>query len=312
MPDTARARGRVSILLSTFNGAQFLAEQLDSLRRQSVTDWQLYWRDDGSTDATREVMEAFLATLEPGRAVVVPCGGRLGASASFLSLLRAAHDDGADVVAFADQDDVWLPEKLERGLAALAGVPAGTAALYSARQVLVDARLQRIGLSPLLRQPPGFPAALTQNVATGCTLMLNRPALGLVAASRAPSTTLHDWWCYLLVTAAGGTALYDTTPVVLYRQHGHNLVGAPASWLRRVMGALQRGPQTFMHVLRRNVAALKEQPQLLSARAREEVAAIACALDGGVWQRLRVLRMRGLARQTWSETALFRLWFLLH
>jgi glycosyltransferase involved in cell wall biosynthesis len=312
MPDQARAAGRVAILLSTFNGERFLDEQLASLQAQTVTDWRLYWRDDGSSDGTGEVMAAFRARLGPDRVVAVPNEGRLGASASFLHLLRAADADAADFVAFADQDDVWLPEKLARGLDTLATRPPGTAALYFARQVLVDANLQRICLSSPLRQAPEFPASLTQNVATGCTLMLNRAAIQLIAASRAPATTLHDWWCYLLVTAAGGVALFDSTPVVLYRQHGQNLVGAPASWLRRVAGALHRGPQAFMNVLRNNVAALAEQPQLLSEQAREQVATIARALDGGALRRLPVLRMRGLVRQTWSETALFRLWFLLH
>jgi glycosyltransferase involved in cell wall biosynthesis len=310
--DQAAAAGHLSILLSTFNGERFLAEQLASLQQQTASDWRLYWRDDGSSDATPKVMAQFLAELGPDRAVAVPSEERLGASRSFLSLLRAAHADGADIVAFADQDDVWLPEKLARGREALSAVSAGSAALYFARQVLVDARLQRIGLSPVLRRPPGFPAALTQNVATGCTLMLNRAALELVATSRAPSSTLHDWWCYLIVTAAGGSVLFDTTPVVLYRQHGDNLVGTPASWLRRVAGALHRGPSTFMNVLRQNVAALADQPQLLSVQARTQVTTISRALNGHPLMRLPVLRMPGLVRQTWSETALFRLWFLLY
>ena len=87
----------------------------------------------------------------------------------------------------------------------------------------------------------GFPAALTQNVATGCTVMLNRPAARLVAASRPSTGTLHDWWAYLLVTAAGGRLVQDEEPVVLYRQHAQNLVGAPASMVSRAIAALRRG-----------------------------------------------------------------------
>ena len=93
----------------------------------------------------------------------------------------------------------------------------------------MDARLQRLGISGPLSRPAGFPASLTQNVATGCTVMLNRAAARLVAASRPSTGTLHDWWAYLLVTAAGGRLIQDEEPVVLYRQHAQNLVGAPAS-----------------------------------------------------------------------------------
>jgi glycosyltransferase involved in cell wall biosynthesis len=301
---------RVAILLSTYNGAQFLAEQLASLKAQSFQDWVLYWRDDGSTDASARIVADFLATGGARKSVAVPGNGRVGASASFLRLLRAATRDGCGTVAFCDQDDVWLPEKLARGLATLGEVPEATPALYCARQVLVDAKLRRLGLSAMLRRPPGFPAALTQNIATGCTLMLNGAAARLIAASRAPGAILHDWWCYVLVAAAGGRLLFDEMPVVLYRQHGTNAVGVPSSLPRRGVAALRRGPTTFMNVFRQTVAALADQPELISATAREEVAAIARALGGGAMQRLRILRRGGLTRQTWLETMLFRWWFL--
>jgi len=310
-PSEAPGAGRVAILLSTYDGERFLGEQLASLQEQTVRDWRLYWRDDGSEDATPRLMAEFISMLGPERAVVVPSEGRVGACESFLRLLRAARADGNDIVSFCDQDDVWLPEKLARGIAALQGTEAGTPALYCARQVLVDADLRRIALSAALRRVPRFPAALAQNIATGCTLMLNRAAIELVAASRAPGTTLHDWWCYLLVSAAGGALLFDATPVVLYRQHDGNMVGAPPWFWQRGLAALRRGPHSFIDVLRRNVAALAEQPQLISAAAREQVAAIADALDGGMLRRLSVLRMPGLSRQTWSETMVFRLWFVL-
>ena len=133
------------------------------------------------------------ATIGAGRFTAVPCAGRLGASESYLHLVRVACADGNDIIAFADQDDVWLPEKLASGVAALTPLPQSAPALYCARQVLVDAQLRRVALSASLRRPPGFPAALTQNLATGCTIMLNRAAANLIAASRAPSGTMHDW-----------------------------------------------------------------------------------------------------------------------
>lgn len=311
---------RVAILLSTYNGATFLREQLESLLAQSHENWVLYWRDDGSSDATVEVLHSFAASAGQGRSVqLLHPEGRLGVTASFLSLLRAVTPSlgEADAIAFADQDDVWLPQKLARGLAALHGPDArgkdGTQlpALYCARQVLVDAWLNRIAVSERHCAPTGFPAALAQNVATGCTIMLNREAVRLVAASRAAPATLHDWWCYLVVTAAGGRLLQDDTPVVLYRQHGGNVIGAPHSWWQRGLGAIRRGPQVFMAVLRQHVATLREQPELLSSPARAELAAIARALDGHWWQRLAVLRIHGLTRQNWAETLVFRAWFIL-
>lgn len=300
------SRARIAVLLSTYDGAAYLGDQLASLLAQTCPEWTLLWRDDGSADGTPEIMAAWMRGAGRGRCRAVGPSGRLGPTPSFMALLREAD---ADFVAFADQDDVWLPDKLARGAAALGAVPPGTPALYCARQVLVNAALGRIGVSAPIR-PLGFPAALTQNVATGCTVMMNRDAARLIAGSAPPSTSLHDWWSYLVVAAAGGHLIADTDPVVLYRQHARNLVGAPPSAGHRAAAALRRGPGVFMHVLRENTAALRAQPELVSTTNRAVLERIHRGLAGGVGARLLALGTPGLRRQTLAETLLFRLWFL--
>jgi hypothetical protein len=303
--------GRVAILLSTFNGERYLTPQLHSLLSQTHKDWVLYWRDDSSTDNTVALMRAFLATLKPHKVVALTCTGRLGGTESYIRLLRQAHADGHEFTAFADQDDVWLPEKLARGVTALRAGPDEVPGLYFARQVLVDADLRRIALSFAVRRLPGFPACLTQNLATGCTVMMNQALTRRVAESRVPAACLHDWWSYIVVAACAGRILPDREPVVLYRQHEGNAIGAPPSAWRRGIAALRRGPEPFMRLMRQNVAALADQPGLLSERAQAQLADIENALRGGTLARLRVLTMPELQRQTWLETMLFRLWFLL-
>lgn len=309
MPDS-QASGKVAILLSTFNGEPFLEEQLASIAAPSHRDWVLYWRDDGSTDRTCRLMARFMAGAGASRCIVPDAPGRVGVTHSFLALLRAAACDRPAAFAFADQDDVWLPDKLSLGLAALAPVPASIPTLYCARQILVGEKLNPLGLSFRLHCSPGFPAALTQNLATGCTVMLNPAAGQLIRRSQAPAATHHDWWSYLLVTAAGGRLIMDEEPVVLYRQHPDNVVGAPSSVPRRAIAALRRGPGAFMNVLRQHVAALSDQADLISEPARQQLQAISRALEGGPMQRLAALRMPGLYRQTWPETLLFRIWFM--
>lgn len=303
----------VAVLLSTYNGARFLRSQLESLLAQTHQSWILYWRDDGSQDDTVAILEDFASVAGQGRCVrVVGPNVRLGPTGSFLTLLRSVADglsDG-DTVAFADQDDVWLPCKLQRGVRALSGLPPRHPALYCARQILVDAELRRIGLSEPAGRAAGFPASLTQNIATGCTVMLNRAAASMVAGSVPAPASLHDWWCYLVVTAAGGRVVRDNKPVVLYRQHAGNLVGAPGSKLRRAIRAVRRGPCVFIGVMRQHIEALTAQPHLLSDTASRDLAAINAALGAGPLRRLSLLRMSGLHRQTWSETMLFRCWFL--
>lgn len=306
--------GVVRILLATFNGAAFLPAQLASFRAQTYTDWTLLWRDDGSTDATRQIMAAFMAEVGADRCTRLDDpAGWLGVQGSYLALLRAVLPslDEHDVVAFADQDDVWLPEKLERAMAALQAVPAEVPALACARQKLVDAALAPLGESPAITRPIGFASALAQNIATGCTIHVNRAAAQLIAASRPPAPTLHDWWSYLVVAASGGEVVVDCAPQVLYRQHGRNAVGAPDTILRRGIAAARRGPQAFMQVFRANLEALAAQPWLMTPEAAAQVALLRGALATGIGRRLGALRLAGLRRQTSLETLTFRLWFLL-
>ena len=263
----------VAILLSTRNGASFLNDQLDSLLAQSHAEWQIFWRDDGSEDQTKALMHAFADGSGNGRVVDLNDNfGHLGITSSFLGLLRRAPRDR--IIAFADQDDVWLPEKLARGVAALAQMPPATPGLYCARQKLVAEDLTPLRDSPHMSSPLGFPQAMTQNVATGCTVMLNPEAARLLAGAREPPETLHDWWSYLLVSAAGGQVMMDDTPTVLYRQHAHNAVGVPLSASRRAWAALRRGPGVFMRTFRAHMRALEDQQDLLSPASKQSLGLI--------------------------------------
>ena len=306
-----RAR-RVVILLSTYNGAAFLRDQLQSFVDQTYTNWVLLWRDDGSTDDTVAIMDAFAARQDRCMRVQEPAG-RLGATASFLLLLRDAREmlHPTDLVAFSDQDDVWLPCKLARGVAALGKIEPERPALYCARQVLVDDTLHPIGGSAKCLRAPAFPASLTQNIASGCTTMLNFGATALVVATVPLPVVHHDWWCYVLITAAGGMCLCDDAAVILYRQHGGNAVGAPASAVRRAYAALRRGPSAFMVVFRAHLAALSKHPNLLSERARRDVAQLEYSMRGGPTRRWATLRSLDLQRQSRAETLIFYLWFTM-
>ncbi|MGI4955663.1 MAG: glycosyltransferase [Janthinobacterium lividum] len=297
----------VAILLSTFNGAAFLPDQLASLRAQAGAGWRLFWRDDGSDDASVALLQAFMA--EHAGCEQVTGFGHLGVTESYMVLLRHAVARGAGVVAFADQDDVWLPDKLAAGLSCLGHDPAPV--LYCSRQILVGESLSPLSLSEPVHVPPGFGPALTQNIATGCTVMLNPPAAALVAGSTPPPSSLHDWWSYLVVTGHGGRIIADARALVKYRQHGRNAVGAPRSKRQRAMAALRRGPGAFMKVLRAHVAALQQQPHLLSPAGSVMIGEVSAALAAGPLARLRVIRRFPLLRQTRAETLLFRCWFLL-
>lgn len=307
-----RSPGRpyVTILLSTYNGAAYLEHQLDSFLQQQDVDWRLAWRDDGSTDATCAVMAEFARRAGRERCVKSESSGEhIGAAASFAKLLK--ENQTAAFIAFADQDDHWLPEKLHRSLRLLEN--AGNApALYCARQILTDENFNHPTPSMKFKGRPGFPASLTQNIATGNTIVMNQAAARLVCTIPLPEESTHDWWSYLVVSACGGTVIYDKVPATLYRQHAQNMIGSQVRTASRAMAALQRGPRVYMTMMRRHIERLHEYRDLLHPLAVLDLQSIRDGITGGLAGRISALRCRSFARATALETLLFRLWFLTY
>jgi len=235
---------RIAVLLSTYNGEAFLAAQLDSLISQRGVDVTLFARDDGSSDATREILTRY-AGRWPSLAAPT-AGSNLGPARSFLELLSAAPG-GFDAYAFCDQDDVWLPDKLRRAARRLAEVPPARPALYCSRVLCVDADLRPLGPAPV-KDDDRFEHLLFENIAFGVTVVMNWAAAELIR-SRPPvaGVIMHDWWC-ALVTSAFGEVIYDPEPGVLYRQHGGNEIGQASRRLaeiRRQARIFARDPSRF-------------------------------------------------------------------
>ncbi|WP_160121214.1 glycosyltransferase [Rhodovarius lipocyclicus] len=293
---------RVAVLLATYNGAAWLPEQLESLAAQQGVEWRLLWRDDASRDASRRVLQDF-AARHPGR--VEELGGpagRLGATAGFLALLRAAP--AADAYAFMDQDDVWLPAKLARGLARL---EAGADAVCG-RLSLADGALRPRGLSALPRMAPGFASLLAHNVAAGCTMMLSPRAREWALTAPPPPGSLHDWWAALLVTGMGGRLDFDPEPMIRYRLHGGNSVGGAPGLLERARRALGRGGAAWWAMLEAHLAALAPLP--LAPGPREVVRLLAGLRGAGPLARLRLRARAGLRHHSRAGDALLTAWLL--
>lgn len=213
----------MNVLLATYNGSKFLREQLDSIESQTLPVARITVRDDGSADGTLSLLQEWTA----GRPDVhLLLGPRLGVTKNFFALL-ASQDNDSEYFAFSDQDDVWLPGKIERAVARLEGCRPEEPALYGSRVEYVSDKLDHLGYSRIPKRV-GFANALVENFATGCTMVLNRSARDLICARLPANAMIHDWWCYLVVSAFGGI-LYDEWPSVKYRQHGSNHTGGTSS-----------------------------------------------------------------------------------
>jgi glycosyltransferase involved in cell wall biosynthesis len=226
----------LSILLSSFNGSKFIAEQINSIRQQTYRRWTLLVRDDGSSDHTIAIVES-LAAQDSRIALLRDSKGNLGPAASFGVLLQQAQQSGAPYVALADQDDVWLPTKLARELELLQQEEraAGTATplLVHSDLAVVREDLTLLHRSFLEfqgirhRSESALATLLIQNFVTGSTVVLNRALLD--AAVPLPPVIMHDWWL-ALCAAALGRLLYVPEATVLYRQHGRNAQGSRGTW----------------------------------------------------------------------------------
>jgi glycosyltransferase involved in cell wall biosynthesis len=225
---------RVEVLLATHNGQQFVREQIDSLLGQDYANLTVLARDDESTDGTQDVLKEYALRFPDRFRVLELAGGNGGILNNFLSLMKAST---ADYVCFSDQDDVWLPNKVNRTKRMMDDMErkwgAHTPLLVFTDLRVVDQNLDTLypsfwghmGIDPEWANNLG--KLLANPTVTGCTTLINHKMAEL--ATRMPlEGALHDRWIGFLASAMGKTAfLRDQT--VLYRQHGSNAVGIGAN-----------------------------------------------------------------------------------
>ncbi len=236
MSDCTRSKGRLQILLSTYNGARYLEEQLESCRDMARA-WpcQFLIRDDGSTDETRQILERYAQEEN----VEVVYGEHVGLNASYMWL--AEHSDPACAYyAICDQDDRWFPNKAITAARLLEREDtSGEPLLFASRSVLTDEALRPVGETALPRRGLTFYNAMLQNSCPGHTQILNRPLMERLKRSCHPDMAAFDWWVYLLA-AAFGRVVFSPEPTVWHRQHRNNSVGYPATRRAVFMGRAAR------------------------------------------------------------------------
>lgn len=295
---TNAAQSKVAILLCTYNGRHYLAEQLDTFAAQTHTNWEVWASDDGSQDDTHTILEDYQQKWLPGR-LSIYFGPAKGFAANFLSLICKAGIE-ADYYAYSDQDDIWEPNKLARAVEWLETISENIPALYCSRTRIVDADNNEIGVSPLFSKPPSFANALMQNIGGGNTMVFNNAARNLMReAGENLSVVTHDWWTYMVVTGCGGAVFYDSEPTLRYRQHDGNLVGMNATWaarFKRIIGMLWENRLKSWNDS--NIACLRKLQHKLTLDNREILESFSTARQMRLMPRLIYLKRSGIYRQT--------------
>jgi glycosyltransferase involved in cell wall biosynthesis len=297
----------VNILLSTHNGQSYLPDLLASLLGQTHRDIHITIRDDGSTDSTYRLLSDWACARAN---VTLTRGDRLGPVGSFFELLSSV-DPACGYYAFCDQDDVWLPSKIERAISSLEREGDGAPLLYCSAVEYVDSELRHLGYSKVPKYI-NFSNALVENIATGCTIVLNRQAKELVARKAPSRAVMHDAWCYLVISAFG-RVIYDSKPGVRYRQHGSNVLGAGANGWQRFMRRTRRIVRGEAHNLgyRAQAAEFHQQYASLLRSTKLRMLQDFVDADGRLLKRAIYASRMSLRRQASSDTAMLRLLILL-
>ena len=303
---------KTQVLLAAYNGEKHLPELLDSLCVQTDGDFSVLVQDDGSDDRTPELLaeiirkdSRFSAGSESGR--------HLGAAGNFLSLIRQAD---ADLVFLCDQDDIWLPEKIavlkQAILEEMSACGPDTPVLVHSDCKLVDESGSPVADSFFRHQgwdPSAvtFPRLLVQNNVTGCTLVMNRPLVRLVAEhGRAKDLFMHDWFI-ALTAAAFGHIRFVPRALTAYRQHTGNTIGASRAGLLgrgvRALGARKQArrrilltythTQVFMRMYgdKLPAAAKKTAEDYLATRSMKKIPRVLAVRRIGCTMQSRITRL---------------------
>ena len=215
---------KLAILLATYQGERYLKEQLDSLFRQTYEDWQVYIHDDGSKDRTIEIIESYVGKY-PDKVILVEGPSMGGAKENFLYLMKQIE---APYYMCCDQDDVWLPKKIDKTFRLMKELEASRqeevpCLVFTELKVIAESmsRYQKLDCVNLR-----LSRMLMQNAVTGCTMMMNRALRDkVILYKNSNHIIMHDWWASIIAAQFGEVA-YLAEPTILYRQHGSNSVGA--------------------------------------------------------------------------------------
>lgn len=216
---------KVQVLMSTYNGQTYLKKQIESILEQTYPNIELLVRDDGSSDHTIDILRDYEERYEN---IKVIYGKNIGVNGSFFYLLAQSN---SDYLAFSDQDDIWLPEKIQNAVEKLDyyTVPA----LYAGNKILIDQNDSIIKENNKKEKKPSFSNALIENICTGCTIVMNKKLADNLKIHIPKQAILHDWWCYLVASYLG-IVVYDEQAYILYRQHGNNIIGQNRNIIKKI------------------------------------------------------------------------------
>jgi len=311
----------IFILLGTYNGETYLSEQIESVREQTWQNWKLFIRDDGSDDGTNRLLNTY-QQKDSRIQRVVDNKGNLGTIGNYNELCRIALKNDADTIFFCDQDDVWLPDKVETHVQAIQDIESQNATdcpiLVHSDLSVVDSHLKHIhksflayhGVRNVYKEP--LCTLLAQNYITACASAFNRALLKL--ATPIPEEALmHDWWMALCAAACGQIGFIEK-PLTFYRQHSDNTIGAKGllnsinPFRNNLVVRWQDGHKHFIQSVHQGGSTqkrIKEQKLSVHPSVMKCIDTYANCLKLGRFKRTKAMHKSGIRRQGIMYQTLF-------
>lgn len=227
----------IAVLMSTYNGEQYLKQQIESIVCQTIfSKVHLYIRDDGSSDNTKNIIEGFIKQY-PSK-ITAFYQDNQGVNSSFFWLIKNVN--GYSYYSICDQDDIWQNDKLEIAVNSLKNEDSDTPLLYASSSFLVHNDLKVYGETRKQRRPITMYNSLIQNISPGHTQVFNEKLrelfLGLEDIS---NIYYYDSWT-LNVAVLLGKLMFDNNSHTLYRQHANNELGAASSLFQKLKYGVKR------------------------------------------------------------------------
>jgi glycosyltransferase involved in cell wall biosynthesis len=292
------ASSRVCIILCTFNGEAYVEAQLDSIENQTHKDWIVVATDDGSHDKTLEILKKYQQIWGEEKLQIFK-GLKKGFAKNFLNSLKNISIN-ADYFAYCDQDDIWLPHKLERAISYLAPIAdQSRPCLYCSRTIYISTSGDEIGESYIFSMKPSFKNALVQCIAGGNTMVFNGLMREYLSKINHDSEIVsHDWITYILVTGVGGHVYWDVEPTVLYRQHDGSSVGENRTLQAKLNRIKKLVNGRYKDWVGNNLLALSSIANYLTFENQKTFNNLTELRSGNIFLRLWGLYKSGIRRQT--------------
>lgn len=299
---------KIVVLLSTYNGEQYLKEQIESILRQKTSHRvDVMIRDDGSDDNTIEILQSYEAEYPERFRVYYE--KNIGYIRSFFELIRKA--EGYDYYALSDQDDIWLEDKLETAVAQCEACAEERPLLYGSSSFLVNEQLEVVGETQKNLRGITWDNLLIQNIMPGHAQVFNDALCRILKRDVDCSKIyVHDFWITYMAMLYG-KVIFDNESHTLYRQHGTNTVGFGKNRLEWIIGRLKRIGHSDNKKIAAQIHYFYESCRGDMSEDLRRKTEDFMDSQGSLWKRLSYLGRTKLYRQKSFETILFKVLYLL-